>query len=119
MFEQLGSPSQTVSDQLLQVLIEAGVTQVFGVIGDALNAFAQAIERSDTIEWVGVRHEGNGSYAAFAQAELSGNLAVCAGTVGPGALHLINGLYNAKRERCPVLAITGQVPVPQLGVCQA
>ena len=104
-----------VSEQLLEILIDAGVKQVFGVIGDALNAFAQAIHRHDEIDWIGVRYEGNGSYAAFAQAELSGNLAVCAGTVGPGALHLINGLYNAKKERCPVLAVTGQVPVAEIG----
>lgn len=107
--------SQNVSEQLLEILIQAKVTHIFGVIGDALNPFAQAIHRHEKVEWVGVRHEGNASYAAFAQAELSGNLAVCAGTVGPGALHLINGLYNAKRERCPVLAITGQVPVSQIG----
>ncbi|KAA5547275.1 hypothetical protein FYK55_02440 [Roseiconus nitratireducens] len=107
--------SKTVSEQLLEILVEAGVSQVFGVIGDALNAFAQAIHRHEAVEWIGVRHEGNGSYAAFAQAELSGELAVCAGTVGPGALHLINGLYNAKRERCPVIAVTGQVPLAQIG----
>jgi len=109
--------SRNVSEQLLEILMDAGVTQVFGVIGDALNAFAQAIHNHEEVEWIGVRHEGNASYAAFAQAELSGNLAVCAGTVGPGALHLINGLYNAKRERSPVLAITGQVPVSQIGTC--
>ncbi|OYP32975.1 thiamine pyrophosphate-dependent enzyme [Rhodopirellula sp. MGV] len=107
--------STTVSEQLLDLLIKAGVQQVFGVIGDALNPFAQAIHRREGVDWVGVRFEGNGSYAAFAQAELSGHLAVCAGTVGPGALHLINGLYNAKRERCPVIAVTGQVPLSQLG----
>lgn len=107
--------NSTVSSQLVDILIGAGVTHVFGVIGDALNALAQAIQQSEEIQWVAVRHEGNGSFAAFAQAELSGKLGVCAGTVGPGALHLINGLYNAKRERSPVLAITGQVPVAQIG----
>lgn len=107
--------SQTVSEQLLDLLAEAGVTQVFGVIGDALNSFAQAIHRHKDVEWIGVRFEGNGSYAAFAQAALNGKLAACAGTVGPGALHLINGLYNAKRERVPVLAVTGQVPVGEIG----
>lgn len=107
--------SRNVSHQLLDILVEAGVTQVFGVIGDALNTFAQAIHQSEQVEWINVHHEENGSYAAFAQAALSGNLAVCAGTVGPGALHLINGLYNAKRERVPVVAVTGQVPVSQIG----
>ncbi len=107
--------SKNISEQLLDILVDAGVRQVFGVIGDALNHFASAIHHNDKVEWIATRHEGNASYAAFAQAELSGELAVCAGTVGPGALHLINGLYNAKRERCPVLAVTGQVPMSQLG----
>jgi thiamine pyrophosphate-dependent acetolactate synthase large subunit-like protein len=76
--------SRNVSEQLLEILIEAGVTQVFGVIGDALNAFAQAIHKHDEVEWIGVRHEGNASYAAFAQAELSGNLQSARGPWAPG-----------------------------------
>ena len=99
-----------VSEQLLQILINAGVRNVHGVTGDALNFFVTAIEKSDVVEWRGFKHEGNASFAAFGESEASGNLAVCAGTVGPGALHLINGLYNAKKERTPVLAITGQIP---------
>lgn len=78
------------------------MTRVFGVIGDALNSFAQAIHRHEKVEWIGMRHEGNGSNAAFAEAEPSGNLAIRAGTFGPGSLRLINGLYNAKKELCPV-----------------
>ncbi len=104
-----------VSEQLLQILVDAGVRRVFGLTGDALNHFVEAIRRQDKVEWVTVRHEESAAYAAYAQAALSGRLAVCAGTVGPGALHLINGLYNAKKERVPVLAITGQVPTIQIG----
>lgn len=104
-----------VSEQLLQLLTDAGVRQVFGLTGDALNHFVDAIRRQGTVEWITVRHEETAAYAAYAQAGLTGKLAVCAGTVGPGALHLINGLYNAKKERVPVLAITGQVPTAQLG----
>ncbi|MBN2615503.1 MAG: hypothetical protein JXR71_07385 [Bacteroidales bacterium] len=104
-----------VSEQLLQILTREGVRQIFGVAGDALNPLISAIGKQDTIQWIRVKHEGNASYAAFAQGELNGNLGVCASTVGPGALHLINGLYNAKKERSPVLAITGQVPVRYIG----
>ena len=104
-----------VSDQLLEILTDAGVKQVFGLTGDALNHFVDAIRRQEKVEWITVRHEETAGYAAYAQAALTGRLAVCAGTVGPGALHLINGLYNAKKERTPVLAITGQVPTVQQG----
>lgn len=104
-----------VSEQLLSILKTEGVTQIFGVAGDALNFLVNAISKDDEVDWIRVKHEGNGSYAAFAQAELSGELAVCASTVGPGALHLVNGLYSAKKERSPVLAITGQIPIEHLG----
>ncbi len=104
-----------VSEQLLQILTHEGVKHIFGVAGDALNPLVDAIAHQDKIQWVGVNHEGNGSYAAFAQGELSDNFGVCASTVGPGALHLINGLYNAKKEKSPVVAITGQIPIEHLG----
>ncbi|MBN2638166.1 MAG: hypothetical protein JXR65_03645 [Bacteroidales bacterium] len=104
-----------VSEQLLQILTQEGVKHIFGVAGDALNPLISAIGKQETIKWVRFKHEGNASYAAFAQGELNGNIGVCASTVGPGALHLINGLYNAKKERSPVLAITGQVPVRYIG----
>jgi thiamine pyrophosphate-dependent acetolactate synthase large subunit-like protein len=104
-----------VSEQLLKILTEEGVKHIFGVAGDALNPLVSAIDKQDTIKWIKMKHEGNGSYAAFAQGELGGNLGVCASTVGPGALHLVNGLYNAKKERSPVLAITGQVPIEFIG----
>ncbi|GAA4271995.1 thiamine pyrophosphate-dependent enzyme [Aquimarina gracilis] len=104
-----------VSEQLLEILKNEGVKHIFGVAGDALNPLVDAIAKQDVIEWIGVNHEGNGSYAAFAQGELGDNFGVCASTVGPGALHLINGLYNAKKERSPVIAVTGQIPVEHLG----
>jgi len=104
-----------VSEQLLQILKQEGVKHIFGVAGDALNPLISALGKQEEIKWIKVNHEGNASYAAFAQGELNGNIGVCASTVGPGALHLINGLYNAKKERSPVLAITGQVPVKYLG----
>ncbi len=104
-----------VSQQLLQILSNEGVRHIFGVAGDALNPFISAIANQDDVKWIKMKHEGNASFAAFAQGELNENIGVCASTVGPGALHLINGLYNARKERSPVLAITGQVPVEQLG----
>lgn len=104
-----------VSEQILQILKEAGVTQIWGVTGDALNTFTDALRDDDQIKWIAVRHEENGAFAACAEAQMTKNLAVCAGTVGPGTLHLINGLYNAKKERVPVLAISGQVARKNLG----
>jgi pyruvate dehydrogenase (quinone) len=106
---------KNVAQQLLDILKDVGVKQVFGVTGDALNFFVKAIEEQDQVEWVAMKHEGNGSFAAFAQGELGNTIGVCAGTTGPGALHLINGLYNAKKERTPVIAITGQVPLKKMG----
>jgi thiamine pyrophosphate-dependent acetolactate synthase large subunit-like protein len=104
-----------VSEQILQILKEVGVTQIWGVTGDALNTFTDALRDDDQIKWIAVRHEENGAFAAGAEAQMTENLAVCAGTVGPGTLHLINGLYNAKKERVPVLAISGQVARENLG----
>jgi len=106
---------QNVCENLLDILANAGVRQIFGVTGDALNAFLDAIRKDDRFEWIGVRHEENAAYMAYAQAELTGGIGVCAGTVGPGALHLINGLYNAKREGAGVVAITGQVAHSERG----
>jgi len=98
-----------VAQQILKILEEVGVTQIWGVTGDALNSFTDALQDNDAIKWNAVRHEENGAFAACAEAQMTGNLAVCAGTVGPGTLHLINGLYNAKKESVPVLALSGQV----------
>src|SRR6478672_13638820 len=105
----------TVAELLIESLADYGVTSVWGVVGDALNPVTDAIRREDRIEWIGVRHEEAGAFAASAQAQLTGRLGVCMGTVGPGAIHLLNGLYYAKKSHAPVLAICGQVPRPEIG----
>ncbi len=105
----------TVAELLIESLAEYGVTTVWGVVGDALNPVTDAIRREERIEWIGVRHEEAGAFAASAQAQLTAKLAVCMGTVGPGAVHLLNGLYDAKKSHAPVLAICGQVPREDIG----
>jgi pyruvate dehydrogenase (quinone) len=105
----------TVAELLVTALADHGVTQVWGVVGDALNPVTDAIRTEDRIEWVGVRHEEVGAFAASAQSQLTGRLAVCMGTVGPGAIHLLNGLYDARKSHTPVLAIVGQVPREEIG----
>jgi thiamine pyrophosphate-dependent acetolactate synthase large subunit-like protein len=107
--------AQSVSQSLLDVLAEAGARDIFGITGDALNPFLESIRKDGRFRWFGMRHEEHAAYAAYAQAELSGGIGVCAGTTGPGALHLINGLYNAKKEGGGVVAITGQVPRAERG----
>ena len=107
--------SNTVCETLLEILAEAEVQQIFGMTGDALNPLLDAVRRDGRFEWIGIRHEEAGAFAAAAQAKLTGKLAVCCGTVGPGAIHLINGLYDAKRDYAPVLAITGHVPLTEQG----
>ncbi|MGA9277006.1 thiamine pyrophosphate-dependent enzyme [Ilumatobacter sp.] len=106
---------RTISKVLVDGLVAHGVTHVFGVVGDALNSVTEAIRLTDGIDWVGVRHEEVAAYAAGAQAQLTGTLGVCAGTVGPGSIHLLNGLYDAAKSHAPVLAITGQVPLAEIG----
>ena len=101
--------SQTVADVLVKVLSEVGVKQIFGLIGDSLNPLADAVRRSN-IEWIGVRHEEGAALAASGQAKLTGQLAVCAGTTGPGSTHLVPGLYEASRDHAPVLALSGDMP---------
>jgi len=107
--------AKKVCESLLETLAQVGVKQIFGMTGDALNPFLDAIRRDGRFEWIGIRHEETGAFAAAAQAKLTGNLAVCCGTVGPGAIHLINGLYDASRDHAPVLAITGHVPLTEQG----
>ena len=101
--------SKTVSELLIGVLEQIGVTQIFGLIGDSLNPLADAVRRS-TIEWIGVRHEEGAALAAAGQAKLTGRLGVCAGTTGPGSTHLVAGLYEASRDHAPVLALSGDMP---------
>jgi pyruvate dehydrogenase (quinone) len=105
----------TVAETIVTAIAELGVKTVWGVVGDALNPVTDAIRREDRLHWIGVRHEEAGAFAAGAQAQLTGTLGVCMGTVGPGSLHLLNGLYDAKKSRAPVLAICGQVPLAELG----
>ena len=105
----------TVAELLIESLADHGVHTVWGVVGDALNPVTDAIRREERIDWVGVRHEEVGAFAAGAQAQLTGRLGVCMGTVGPGALHLLNGLYDAAKSHAPVLAICGQVPREEIG----
>jgi pyruvate dehydrogenase (quinone) len=101
--------SQTVAEVLLGVLEQIGVKHIFGLIGDSLNPLADAVRRS-RIEWIGVRHEEGAALAAAGQAKLTGKLAVCAGTTGPGSTHLVAGLYEASRDHAPVLALSGDMP---------
>src|SRR6202162_739684 len=101
--------SQTVADVLVAVLEQIGVRHIFGLIGDSLNPLADAVRRS-RIQWIGVRHEEGAALAAAGQAKLTGQLAVCAGTTGPGSNHLVAGLYEASRDHAPVLALSGEMP---------
>jgi pyruvate dehydrogenase (quinone) len=107
--------SQTVADVLVAALDQIEVKQVFGLTGDSLNPLADATRRS-RIEWVGVRHEEGAALAAAGQAKLTGHLSVCAGTTGPGSMHLIAGLYEASRDHAPVLALSGDVPRKMRGL---
>jgi pyruvate dehydrogenase (quinone) len=104
-----------VADLLVDVLAEAGVRQVYGVSGDSLNGITNSIRTNKQIQWVHVRHEETAAFAAGAEAHLTGKLAVCAGSCGPGNLHLINGLYDCHRSRVPVLGIAAQIPSNEIG----
>src|SRR5246127_2293141 len=101
--------SQTVAATLVEALEKIGVKHIFGLIGDSLNAIADAVRHSD-IEWIGVRHEEGAALAAAGQAKLTGRLGVCCGTTGPGSTHLVAGLYEASRDHAPVLALSGDMP---------
>ncbi|MFB6577441.1 thiamine pyrophosphate-dependent enzyme [Streptomyces sp. NPDC056402] len=107
--------ARTVAHVIVDALEELGVQHVFGVVGDALNPLTDAIRTSAGLNWVGCRHEEAAAFAASAQSQLSGILGVCMGTVGPGSVHLLNGLYDAAKSRTPVLAICGQVPLAEIG----
>ncbi|MFG2989499.1 thiamine pyrophosphate-dependent enzyme [Streptomyces sp. NPDC048257] len=107
--------ARTVAHVIVDALKDLGVRHVFGVVGDALNPLTDAIRTTDDLTWVGCRHEEAAAFAAGAQSQLSGTLGVCMGTVGPGSVHLLNGLYDAAKSRTPVLAICGQVPLAEIG----
>jgi pyruvate dehydrogenase (quinone) len=105
----------STAEQIVQVLRQAGVERVYGVVGDSLNPFVDAIRTTEGIAWVHVRNEEAGAFAAAAEAQLTGRLAVCAGSCGPGNTHLIQGLYDAHRSGAPVLAIASHIPTEQIG----
>ncbi|WP_114227365.1 MULTISPECIES: ubiquinone-dependent pyruvate dehydrogenase [Sphingomonas] len=104
-----------IADQIVETLQEVGVKRIYGVVGDSLNGITEAIRSRGVIDWVHMRHEEAGAFAAGAESQLTGELAVCAGSCGPGNLHLINGLYDCHRTRTPVLAIAAQIPSAELG----
>ena len=104
-----------VADLLVEVLAKAGVRQIYGVSGDSLNGITDSIRATKQIQWIHLRHEETAAFAAGAEAHLTGRLAVCAGSCGPGNLHLINGLYDCHRSRVPVLAIAAQIPSNEIG----
>ncbi|MEU1870477.1 pyruvate dehydrogenase [Streptomyces sp. NPDC019793] len=105
----------TVAQQMVDVLRQAGVERIYGVVGDSLNSVVDAVRRTDGIEWVHVRNEEAAAFAAAAEAQLTGRLAVCAGSCGPGNTHLIQGLYDAHRSGAPVLALASHIPSHQIG----
>src|SRR5262245_16801823 len=105
----------TVGDQLVQVLRQAGVSRIFGLVGDSLNPLVDAVRRADGMKWIHVRNEESAAFAAAAEAQLTGRLAVCAGSCGPGNTHLIQGLYDAHRTGAPVLAIASHIPTEKIG----
>lgn len=107
--------AKRVADLLVDVLLQADVQRIYGVPGDSLNGITDSIRTIEKMQWIGMRHEEAAAFAAGAEAHLTGNLAVCAGSCGPGNLHLINGLYDCQRSRVPVLAIAAQVPSAEIG----
>jgi pyruvate dehydrogenase (quinone) len=108
--------SRTAADYMAEVLTQAGVQRIYGVVGDSLNGFTDALRRRKTIDWIHVRHEEAAAFAAGAEAHLTGSLAVCAGSCGPGNLHLINGLFDCQRSGVPVLAIAAHIPSSEIGI---
>ncbi len=107
--------ARTVADQFADILVAAGVKRIYGIVGDSLNGFTDALRRQGKIEWIHVRHEEVAAFAAGAEAHLTGALAVCAGSCGPGNLHLINGLFDCHRSRVPVLGIAAHIPSSEIG----
>src|SRR6202047_2178143 len=106
---------KNLAEILVDTLVAAGVKRVYGLAGDSLNGITDAIRTDERIKWIHVRHEETAAFAAGAEAHLTGSLAVCAGSCGPGNLHLINGLYDCHRNRVPVLAIAAHIPSPEIG----
>ena len=107
--------SQSIASFITQTLEQAGVKRIWGVTGDSLNGISDSLRKMGTIEWLGTRHEEAAAFAAGAEAHISGELAVCAGSCGPGNLHLINGLFDCHRNKVPVLAIAAHIPSSEIG----
>jgi pyruvate dehydrogenase (quinone) len=107
--------TRTVADQMVETLAAAGVERIYGIVGESLNGFTDTLRRRGGIQWLHVRHEEVAAFAAGADAHVIGNLAVCAGSCGPGNLHLVNGLFDCHRSRVPVVAIAAHIPSPEIG----
>src|SRR5437868_7655804 len=107
--------AKNIAQLMVDTLVQAGVERVYGLPGDSLNGFTDCIRKQKQLRWIHVRHEETAAFAAGAEAHLTGRLAVCAGSCGPGNLHLINGLYDCHRSRVPVLALAAQVPSSEIG----
>ncbi|MFD5775034.1 MULTISPECIES: pyruvate dehydrogenase [Streptomyces] len=107
---------QNVAEQFVDILTRAGVKRLYGVVGDSLNPVVDAVRRNSAIDWVHVRHEETAAFAAGAEAQITGRLGACAGSCGPGNLHLINGLYDAHRSMAPVLALASHIPSSEIGL---
>lgn len=104
-----------VADELVSRLVESGVKRIYGLVGDSLNPVTDAVRRNGKLQWIHVRHEETAAFAAGAEAQLTGELTVCAGSCGPGNLHLINGLFDAHRSMAPVIAIASHIPSTEIG----
>src|SRR6202142_2930688 len=102
-------------DRIVETLEAANVRRIYGLVGDSLNGITESMRVRGKIQWIAVRHEEVAAFAAGAEAQLTGELAVCAGSCGPGNLHLINGLFDCHRSRVPVLAIAAQIPSAEIG----
>ena len=106
---------RNVADVLVETLAQAGVKRIHGLVGDSLNGITESLRQRKDMQWIHYRHEETAAFAAGAEAQLTGQLAVCAGSCGPGNLHLINGLFDAHRSRTPVLAIAAHIPSAEIG----
>src|SRR6202049_4425252 len=107
---------RTIADLMAETLSVAGVPRIYGVGGDPLNGCPDSLRKQKKIDWIHMRHEEAAAFAAGAEAHLTGQLAVCAGSCGPGNLHLINGLFDCHRSRVPVLAIAAHIPSTEIGI---
>src|SRR5690348_12110526 len=104
-----------IADELVNRLADAGVERLYGIVGDSLNPVTDALRLNSKVKFIHVRHEETAAFAAGAEAQLTGRLAACAGSCGPGNLHLINGLYDAHRSMAPVLALASHIPSSEIG----